>query len=266
MLLGTVRKKGEAPTHAEMKLRRFLYLKKQELEALGMDYGLGMREAAVFLRRKPAFAYQIPDRRARIGQEALADLAKYGNVWSEYLASQVDLTPTQWVDWNMDPKDQGDGVSRFNPRKYLEYVQAAANIAMADRTAKLLAEEGKAGKEGMIPGVNRVMWEEQHLKLFPNAKWVNALMNSSIRPGLYDDASLQRISALPANWRPEIRSALTFLGSLENVTMAMDQACKMLNKMPMFHPHLPYYDCEDSELLEATVPGSARVWIGNESF
>ena len=240
MLLGTVRKKGEAPTHAEMKLHRFLYLKKQELEALGMDYGLGMREAAVFLRRKPAFAYQIPDRRARIGQEALADLAKYGNVWSEYLASQVDLTPTQWVDWNMDPRDQGDGVSRFNPRKYLEYVQAAANIAMADRTAKLLAEEGKAGKEGMIPGVNRVMWEEQHLKLFPNAKWVNALMNSSIRPGLYDDASLQRISALPANWRPEIRSALTFLGSLENVTMAMDQACKMLNKMPMFHPHLPY--------------------------
>ena len=240
MLLGTVRKKGDAPTHAEMKLHRFLYLKKQELEALGGDYGLGMREAAVFLRRKPAFAYQIPDKKARIGQEALADLAKYGNVWSEYLASQVDLTPTQWVDWNMDPKDQGDGVSRFNPRKYLEYVQAAANIAMADRTAQLLAEEGKAGKEGMIPGVNRVMWEEQHLKLFPNAKWVNALMNSSIRPGLYDDASLQRISALPANWRPEIRSALTFLGSLENVTMAMDQACKMLNKMPMFHPHLPY--------------------------
>ena len=240
MLLGTVRKKGDAPTHAEMKLHRFLYLKKQELEALGGDYGLGMREAAVFLRRKPAFAYQIPDKKARIGQEALADLAKYGNVWSEYLASQVDLTPTQWVDWNMDPKDQGDGVSRFNPRKYLEYVQAAASIAMADRTAQLLAEEGKVGKEGMIPGVNRVMWEEQHLKLFPNAKWVNALMNSSIRPGLYDDASLQRVSALPANWKPEIRSALTFLGSLENVTMAMDQACKMLNKMPMFHPHLPY--------------------------
>ena len=223
-----------------MKLHRFLYLKKQELEALGEEYGLGMREAAVFLRRKPAYAYQIPDKKARIGQEALADLAKYGNVWSEYLAGEVGLTPTQWVDWNMDPKEQRDGVSRFNPRKYLEYVQAAANIAMADRTARLLAEEGKAGKEGAIPGMNRVMWEEQRLKLFPNAKWVSALMNSSIRPGLYDDASLNMVSALPANWKPEVRSAVSFLGPLENVAMAVDQACKMLNKMPMFHPHLPY--------------------------
>ena len=117
MLLGTVRKKGGSPTHAEMKLHRFLYLKKHELEVLGEEYGLGMKEAAVFLRRKPAYAYQIPDKKARIGQEALADLAKYGNVLSEYLAGEVGLTPTQWVDWNMDPREQGDGVSRFNPRK-----------------------------------------------------------------------------------------------------------------------------------------------------
>ena len=74
---------------------------------------------------------------------------------------------------------------------------------------------------------------------YPNWQLVSALMQSSLRVALEDEATLMSAAGLPAKWVPEIVREALFAPNLEVVCVNMGVVCKHINQLPMFHPHLP---------------------------
>ena len=94
-------------------------------------------------------------------------------------------------------------------------------------------------------------------------------MNSNLRPGIFDDASLKMVSGMPADWRPEIRSLADFIGELTNTASYLAQACRALNATPMLRPHLPYAFAVIAKLrnfVMALVQACKEYGLGTKAF
>ena len=103
---------------------------------------------------------------------------------------------------------QAVGADHFSPRECARYVEEAAMIAH-DRERQRTDTAMPIASEFMY-------WVVKDLE-YPNWQLVSALMQSSLRVALEDEATLMSAAGLPAKWVPEVVREALFAPNLEVV-------------------------------------------------
>ena len=153
---------------------------------------------------------------------AIQEVYAAGNDW----AARYSRDPTVWHDWSNLATEIGAG--HFNPRDYIRHVNDAAARAMADQTQR--TDEAK-------PLASKFRYEAARKLEYPNCDLVRALMQTSLRVCLADEATLLSAAGLPAKWIPEIKTNIVFAPTLEIACANLKVVVEHLNRMPMIHPH-----------------------------
>ena len=236
-LLGEhLRDKGEYPTHAEDRLYRFLQIKEEELTEAGLLTVMPddpqkvrkEREKGNIIASGPRTIFSKLKEKRKAHWLAIKEVYAAGDDWAEHWAARYSGDPTVWHDWKALADEIG--ADHFNPRDYIAHVNDAAARAMAAQMQR--TDEAK-------PLASKFMYEAARTLEYPNHKLVRALMQSSLRVCLADEATLLSAAGLPSGWVPEIKTNIVFAPTLEIACANLKVVVEHLNRMPMIHPHMP---------------------------